>query len=686
MRIQEHINKMGYRDDSPYKDFPALTIESPNISTVGVSKTLIGIGDNGEIKVMKPGKNYNYGSSKSVVEIPVKQKGGNIMKKTRGQNFLSQFEQYLGSLTDTSQNEIMDYVDSLTEQERFKFLHGGVAKWREFQRGGTVPVEVEGEETVQKPNGNLYEFKGKKHSQGGIDVSLEEGSRIFSEHLKIKPEEASAILGKKVNKKLSYADLSKRFDTTKYSKILNNPNADKYEIETAKMKLAHNNSMLDLIFNAQEANKAKTSKDKFQGGGFAPAESPLDRIKRMYTPEQNVVLPEVTIVGDKIVRTPVATPPIDISYEPDYTQFPIIHQEPSATVTTGVVLNDQRGYRQPLSPKATTVLPLVDPGRKSRAPLPVTTVPKKTGVGTGSSKPTSAPTVTTVDTPYTFDKIEPLAPLPSKGIKPLERGVPDISDSKVTPVTPTKEEKSKWDFGIGSKLANTILDIGLAASDKLKVINPQYRDLRKYPLFSRFVDFDDKEAGRNMALNIQQIQNSNMPEEVKQARIADINAQYRDYTAKIDFANAQRYEQKISQDTEKLQNYINANIDQHYQDIERYNEQKARVDYLKDQFKAQKKARIINSIKAYSNYVDEINMKNQLVSENYAVNPFTGKIKYKGATPDALKKQEQEMAQYAQNTAPVKSLPGGGYFSILGPGVGLVVDADGKQQNVNFKQ
>ena len=675
----------GYKRNSKDRNEPILEIPSNSITMENVPHSVIGVDDNGRIQVMKPNKNYYYPNTQSVVEIPVKQKGGNIMKKTRGQNFLGQFEQYLGSLTDTSQNEIMDYVDSLTEQERFQFLHGGVAKWREFQRGGMVPVEVEGEETVQKPNGNLYEFKGKKHSQGGIDVSLEEGSRIFSEHLKIKPEEASAILGKKVNKKLSYADLSKRFDTTKYSKILNNPNADKYEIETAKMKLAHNNSMLDLIFNAQEANKAKTSKDKFQGGGIVPTETPLGRIKRMYTPEQNVVLPEVTIVGNKIVRTPTVTPPIDISYEPDYTQFPIIHQEPSPTVTTGVVLNDQRGYRENLTPKATTVLDIVDPNRKSRVPLPVTTVPKKTGTGKSKTN-TSTPVVTTeVPTPYTFDKIEPFAPLPGREIKSLERGVPDISDSKVTPVAPTKEEKSKWDFGIGSKLANTILDIGLAASDKLRIVNPQYRDLRKYPLFSRFVDFDDKEAGRNMALNIQQIQNSNMPEEVKQARIADINAQYRDYTAKIDFANAQRYEQKISQDTEKLQNYINANIDQHYQDIERYNEQKARVDYLKDQFKAQKKARIVNSIKAYTNYVDELAYKSAIIGDNYKVNPITGKVVFTEGKKDPLKKQEDLLAQYSQNSKNQVSLPNGASLMMLNETTGIVTDANGKTEIVKLK-
>lgn len=58
-----------------------------------------------------------------------------------------------------------------------------------FAYGGTVPgvpVEVEGDEVGQLPSGNLIEFNGPSHENGGIDVELPEGTEIFSKRIKVK--------------------------------------------------------------------------------------------------------------------------------------------------------------------------------------------------------------------------------------------------------------------------------------------------------------------------------------------------------------------------------------------------------------------------------------------------------------------------------------------------------------------
>jgi len=603
---------------------------------------------------------------------------------------------------------------------------GGVIEYPDNLGKTNIPnVEVEHDETVKLPTGELYAIKGKKHSEGGEDVYLEPSSLVYSDHLKVPKEVASTILGTKVTKKLSYADLSKKFDTTKWSKILDNPDSDKYAKETAKLKLSNNNSMLDIIFQAQELSKGKGLQGKFQDKqvaqmGLTVGDDPIMRLKKMY-PERLDTLPEVLITGKRTVRnydsldkwfdrklpqqntTQTSNKPTVSNI--DYTAFDQAFNRGGNDVVSpqtesvnekveqkdwNVLINGvpgefiiPPGFPPNLNPNAgKTVLPLVEPDRSKPQVAPVQPIPTRGG-GTGSSKKSSTPLpVTTPDGSGDIDmrSWKPLdllgTPLPSS-VTSERSGVPDISNYEVDIPGSTTSDKKKSAFGIGSKLAGTILDIGLAASDKLRVVNPQYRDLRKQPLFSRFVDFDDKEAGRNMALNIQQIQNSNMPEEVKQSRIADLNAQYKDYTAKIDFANAQRYEQKIGQDTEKLQNYINANIDQHYQDIEVYNQKKARVDELVDAFKAQKKSRIVNSLKQYANYVNEVNYKNQILGENYKVNPFTGKVEFTGNTPDALKKQEQELNQYAQNSAPVRTLPGGLYSTFSKSGKEIIIQPNG---------
>lgn len=53
-----------------------------------------------------------------------------------------------------------------------------------FATGGEVPIEAEGQEIVEEPNGNMYELQGASHEQGGIDMSVPEGSQIYSKRLK----------------------------------------------------------------------------------------------------------------------------------------------------------------------------------------------------------------------------------------------------------------------------------------------------------------------------------------------------------------------------------------------------------------------------------------------------------------------------------------------------------------------
>lgn len=66
--------------------------------------------------------------------------------------------------------------------------------YRQFKKrmalGGPIgpeglPVEVEGEEVGELPNGELVDFEGPTHEQGGIPVSMPKGSEIFSDRIKI---------------------------------------------------------------------------------------------------------------------------------------------------------------------------------------------------------------------------------------------------------------------------------------------------------------------------------------------------------------------------------------------------------------------------------------------------------------------------------------------------------------------
>ena len=52
-------------------------------------------------------------------------------------------------------------------------------------RVGGVPSEVEGEEVAHLPTGEIVDFKGPSHEQGGIDINLPEGTEMYSKRIKV---------------------------------------------------------------------------------------------------------------------------------------------------------------------------------------------------------------------------------------------------------------------------------------------------------------------------------------------------------------------------------------------------------------------------------------------------------------------------------------------------------------------
>jgi hypothetical protein len=132
---------------------------------------------------------------------------------------------------------------------------------------GEPNVEVEGEEHIQLPNGFSQEIQGKKHSEGGIPINLPQGTKIFSEKLKVPVSflkeaialdpENQMLKSLKLPKtgKVSYADLAKKFETKKYVDLLNSKDADAIQMTTAQLMIQQNNAKLEELFGLQEQNK-----------------------------------------------------------------------------------------------------------------------------------------------------------------------------------------------------------------------------------------------------------------------------------------------------------------------------------------------------------------------------------------------------------------------------------------------
>lgn len=680
-----------------------------------------------------------------------------------------------------------------------------------WQEGGETPgveIEVEGEETVKLPNGELQRFEGPKHSEGGIPTVLPEGAKIYSEHLKAPQEVVEVVLGKKTKKKYSYADLSKKFPTKPFEDKLQNPNLDKFEKQAAAIKLENHKTMLETIFDAQEMDKARSSKPQQmltaqQGGQVEPLYPwfPENAPQGMTTPYGNYnpdIVPAFPISSEETFlrnrpglgwssfedkptpnsesltpqqwaempagqmqskQPPSTKPPAKAqstksskeskeSKKPKYsikqdeefnkaltdyynTGF-IDIRNPNPEVPGGDLkdipnLQNNRGRRvygleDWDSPegmqdfKDRHIKFFSQPGNENWDPKKPGDTKKfqewydaenaKRGIPTYFTGKRDFDKVDDKFGQYTWSApaisrtpeqmIELLGPkaLPkeilSKNPKDWFRKPEENKEQDVADVPADDKDfpgKTPWwkDMGISRQLSGSIFDSLMAASNRLNVDEPQYRDNRKYPLFTRFVDFEDKEVSKQYNLSMQQIMNSNMPEQVKQSQIANLNAKLQDYQGKQDLQRNQLYQQKLMGDTEKLQGYMDRNIDQATADLENYRMKKARVEDLKNQFRAKRKADIVNPIRKYLDFVQEVDLENQVYSDNFKMNPWTGKVNFFKSTPDPLKKQEEMMNQFPSGSMS-RNVEGGGREIVLSDGTRLYEDPSGKTIEIGARK
>lgn len=149
---------------------------------------------------------------------------------------------------------------------------GSLSGLSQMAYGGSVPkipVEVEGEEVGETPDGNVMKFKGPSHENGGIDINLPEGTEMFSKRIKI---DGVSIADRKAKRE-------KR--TLTLEKLLEGNPTDKFTQNTLSRTKQVNDSEDEFDKNVQEVVKGALSqhtkeqnhlvdindKQKFQGGG-----------------------------------------------------------------------------------------------------------------------------------------------------------------------------------------------------------------------------------------------------------------------------------------------------------------------------------------------------------------------------------------------------------------------------------
>ena len=105
----------------------------------------------------------------------------------------------------------------------------------QFAKGGTVNnprVEVEGQEVAELPNGQVGEFQGPSHEDGGIKMNLPEGTDIYSKRIKV---EGKTMAERKLSRERKIESLMKLIEKNPLDKTLK---------QTLK-KVQENNDFLD---------------------------------------------------------------------------------------------------------------------------------------------------------------------------------------------------------------------------------------------------------------------------------------------------------------------------------------------------------------------------------------------------------------------------------------------------------
>jgi hypothetical protein len=123
---------------------------------------------------------------------------------------------------------------------------------------GANNVEIEGGEFIQLPNFDTEYAEGPSHEQGGVKTSLPEGTRVYSDHLK--PE----------GSKKTFAQLAKKYDTTKYKKTLDSPFNKQVDKDTANIMMTRNQKMLDELFSKQQSMNGDSNGEMRDGGIHNP--------------------------------------------------------------------------------------------------------------------------------------------------------------------------------------------------------------------------------------------------------------------------------------------------------------------------------------------------------------------------------------------------------------------------------
>ena len=191
---------------------------------------------------------------------------------------------------------------------------------------GAEEAELERGEMFMLPNMDTYHVGGKKHSQGGEEFVLPEGTIVFSDHLKVP------------GSKKTFADEAKKYDITKYKETLENPHAKTVDRDTAEILMNRNLKKLQQLFQTQQGingNSNGEMKGSMRQGqkGLLAQDFSQEELLNYYNSVpfgEDIVRPANSTAGPVTTPTPI-TPSTTPAGTPTVTS--VITQAPIAPYT-----------------------------------------------------------------------------------------------------------------------------------------------------------------------------------------------------------------------------------------------------------------------------------------------------------------------------------------------------------------
>lgn len=540
------------------------------------------------------------------------------------------------------------------------------------QLPGLKNIEAEGKETIKLPTGEVYEIKGPSHARGGVKLFAPSGSKVFSQRLQLDDLTVENLIGKR--KKMSPAEISKKFPTDKYIDILQDPTQRRDELskKTATLMLEKNNKVQEAVFRAQEEFKFKKGmnndldKSNYQSGGLF-GQSPYSVNQGIRTTEIDPNLSDTFRTVYRSTNQPYANDPyftqgVDqlsgqltgqnreilkarqeqlteiVNYEGndplmqrmrvDYTKFlqDVDRKDPDKFLKKEIEIG---GNRIPLSTATQDQIEQSDrtfvtnlrTGERTLVDL------REGNYNEATSNQIWNPTLT--QTSEVQHGLEPLETLQAKELEMQKTLGKKVPGTEPVPTETPEVEPEKVPVDIDPQKLINGLQAGLLLGDlaSLQKANPYYTFRPTQLAFQRFEPLNTKQQERAFNIARESLENSNLPEAVKQAQLSQIHAQMTQGVNQIDAQNYQGNLQVQNQNTQMAMNAYNQDEQRRQESNLRYLQDEARGEYLYRSQRQVFRDQLFKLWREHAQNVSEQKLINQL-SRNYNFNPYSQQVEY----------------------------------------------------------